>query len=69
MNQLLTYFDKGYARPLIKEATITFTSGLDYNNPNHTLQHTPSAGLRFIGYPTPELDAAWEAIAGSTFCP
>jgi hypothetical protein len=48
----------------MKESTQTFTSGLDYDNPNHTLQHTLSTGLRFIGPPSPEVDAAWEEIAG-----
>jgi hypothetical protein len=45
----------------------TFTSGLDYNNTNHSLQHTPSKGLRFIGTPSRQLDAAWEEIAGGKF--
>jgi len=49
----------------MKESIYTFTSGLDYNNSDHALQHTPSAGLRFIGRPNPDLDAAWEEIAGS----
>jgi hypothetical protein len=53
-----------YIRHLIEESSKTFTSGLDYNNPNHTLQHTPSEGLRFIGVPSAEIDAAWAEIAG-----
>jgi hypothetical protein len=53
-----------YIRHLMEESTHVFTSGLDYNNANHTLQHTPSKGLRFVGAPSPELDEAWEEIAG-----
>jgi hypothetical protein len=49
----------------MEESDKTFTSGLDYDNSNHTLQHTPSEGLRFIGAPSAEIDAAWEEIAGS----
>jgi hypothetical protein len=49
----------------MEESIKTFTIGLDYNNPNHTLQHTPSEGLRFVGPPSPEIDAAWDEIAGS----
>jgi hypothetical protein len=56
-----------FARHLIEERIKTFTTGLDYNNPNHTLQHTPSEGLRYVGPPSPEIDAAWEKIAGSKF--
>jgi hypothetical protein len=55
---------KVYARHLIDESMKTFTTGLDYNNTNHTLQHTPSDGLKYVGPPGPEIDAAWEAIAG-----
>jgi hypothetical protein len=54
-----------FARHLIDESIRTFTTGLDYNNPNHTLQHTPSDGSKYIGQPSPEIDAAWEEIAGS----
>jgi hypothetical protein len=54
-----------FARHLIDESIKTFTTGLDYNNPNHTLQHTPSDGSKYIGQPSPEIDAAWEEIAGS----
>jgi hypothetical protein len=43
----------------------TFTTGLGYNNANHTLQHTPSDGLEYVGQPSLELDAAWNEIAGS----
>ena len=57
-----------WARPLMEESINTFTTGLDYNNPNHTLQHTPSEGLRYVGPPSPEIDAAWERIAGSKSC-
>lgn len=56
---------KVYIRNLMKESTTRFTSGLDYNNSNHSLQHTPSEGLRFIGTPNRELDSAWDEIAGS----
>jgi hypothetical protein len=41
-----------------------FTAGLDYNNENHTLQHTPTSGTRFVGQPSPEIDAAWMDLAG-----
>jgi hypothetical protein len=50
----------------MEESEKVFTSGLDYNNPNHTLQHTPSEELRFIGAPSAEIDAAWAEIAGGT---
>jgi hypothetical protein len=54
-----------YTRHLIDESFKKFETGLDYNNPNHTLQHTPSEGLKYVGPPGPEIDAAWDAIAGS----
>jgi len=54
-----------FARHLIDESITTFTTGLDYNNPNHTLQHTPSDGSKYIGQPSHEIDAAWEEIAGT----
>lgn len=56
--------DVGPARPIIEESMKTFTAGLDYNNPNHTLQHTPSTGRRYVGPPSPDIDAAWEDLAG-----
>jgi hypothetical protein len=55
---------KVYIRNLMEESEKVFTSGLDYNNQNHTLQHTPSEGLRFIGTPNADVDAAWAEIAG-----
>jgi hypothetical protein len=53
---------------MLQEFVKTFTTGLDYNNENHTLQHTPSDGLKYVGLPGPEIDAAWEEIAGSMLC-
>jgi len=52
------------ARHLIEESFQRFTAGLDYNNENRTLQHTPHAGTIYIGPPSPEVDAAWEDAAG-----
>ena len=40
------------------------TSGLDYHGPNGTLRHTPAPGPRFVGPPSPEINAAWKNIAG-----
>jgi len=40
------------------------TSGLDYNGPNRTLQHTPAPGPRFVGTPDAEINASWKNIAG-----
>ena len=56
---------KVFARHLIDESVQTFTTGLDYNNANHTLQHTLSDGSKYVGRQSPEIDAAWEEIAGS----
>jgi hypothetical protein len=56
--------DVGPARPFIEEYRKTFTAGLDYNNANRTLQHTPAPGPHYIGTPSPEMDAAWKDLAG-----
>jgi hypothetical protein len=56
------------SRPFIEERFQTFTVGLDYNNENHTLQHTPSNGPRYIGYPSDEIDDNWNALAKSKSC-
>jgi hypothetical protein len=55
----------GPARPYLEESMKTFTAGLDYNNANKTLQHTPSPGPKFVGLPSREIDALWKDIAGS----
>jgi len=56
--------DIGPSKPYIEEVFKTMTSGLDYNGPNGTLQHTPAPGPRFVGPPSPEINAAWKNIAG-----
>jgi hypothetical protein len=52
---------------MIEEQVLTFTTGLDYQNENHTLQHTISDGLKYVGPPGKEIDEAWEDIAGGKF--
>jgi len=64
INGLWSPTDLKPARPFIEESMKTFTAGLDYNNSNHTLQHTPSPGPHYVGPPSPEIDALWEDIAG-----
>jgi hypothetical protein len=54
----------GPSKPYIEEMFKTMTSGLDYNGPNGTLQHTPAPGPRFVGPPSPDINAAWKNIAG-----
>jgi hypothetical protein len=44
-----------------------FTAGLDYNNTRKTLQHSPSPGPKFVGPPTPEIDALWKDLTGSKY--
>jgi hypothetical protein len=59
--------DAAIARPFMKESFRTMTAGLDYHNPNHTLQVTPAPGPRYVGPPSPEIDAAWLDLTDSMF--
>jgi hypothetical protein len=64
----IPYFSE-ISRPLIEESFHTFTAALDYNNPNHTLQRTPSPKPHYVGPPNPEIDQAWEDIVGGKLSP
>lgn len=44
---------------------VVFQANLDYNSPIRHLQHTPSDGSKYIGKPSPEVDAALAEIASS----
>jgi Mycotoxin biosynthesis protein UstYa len=65
--QIIFLTDVAIARPYIEESFRTMTAGLDYHTPNGTLQATPAPGPRYVGPPSPEIDAAWMELAGSKF--
>jgi len=56
--------DIAIARPFMEESFRTMTAGLDYHTPNHTLRATPAPGPRYVGPPSPDIDAAWMDLAG-----